>query len=141
MSIDIDNLPCESMTFIIFILMLSHIYYFYGPLYWMHRKHSIGPYGNKRNNFPLSKSKLSRILKNSTHSKFTRRVSPSKCIHTHQHTVWKCAFKSGAKNRSLKERFLVINILDGVCCISLSFILQKGKYLNSWESFFLHGST
>lgn len=32
MSIDIDNLPCENMTFIMFILMLSHIYYFYGPV-------------------------------------------------------------------------------------------------------------
>lgn len=32
MSIDIDNLPCEDMTFIMFTLMLSHIYYFYGPV-------------------------------------------------------------------------------------------------------------
>lgn len=104
MSIDIDNLPCESMTFIIFILMLSHIYYFYGPAllnaskaqYWT---------SWKWNNFPLSKSKLSRIVKNNTHSKFTRRVSPSKCIHTHQHTVWKCAFKSGTKTGVLREVF------------------------------------
>lgn len=82
-------------TFIIFTVQL----------YWMHRKHSIGPHGNKRNNFPLSKSKLSRIVKNNTHSKFTRRVSPSKCIHTHQHTVWKCAFKSGTKTGVLREVF------------------------------------
>lgn len=66
MSIDIDNLPCENMTFIMFILMLSHTYYFYGPVilselesqYW-----ALWEKKKKGNNFPLSKSKLSRILK------------------------------------------------------------------------------
>lgn len=67
MSIDIDNLPCENMTFIMFILMLSHIYYFYGPVilsalesqYWaLWEKKK-----KKGNNFPLPKSKLSRIFK------------------------------------------------------------------------------
>lgn len=50
MSIDIDNLPCESMTFIMFILMLSHIYYFYSPALLSALEAQVfGSYGNKRN--------------------------------------------------------------------------------------------
>lgn len=49
MSIDIDNLPCESMTCITFILMLSHIYYFYGPLILSELEPQYWAYGKKRN--------------------------------------------------------------------------------------------